>query len=424
MIRKFVLSTRNRERSAYVWNTAAAMLSSFQTVFILMIISRIDPVNDAGIFTIAFAVANLMMSIGKYGMRQFQVSDMARKYSFKTYVRSRVLSNSIMVCSCIVYLGYHILLNQYTLEKTLVIIFVCLVKLVDSVEDIYHGEFQKKGRLDVAGKILTTRLVMYIIVYILAYVRTNNLVISSIWSFLISAGISLIFNKIACKELLDDKRKVNNKEVLKLLKECLPLVISSFLVMYVGNAPKYALDTVLSSEEQACFGYVFMPVFVIGLLSQFIYQPIIYKLALLRNTGEISKLKSQVLKQMYIILGLTLITMIGGKILGIPILSIIYGVDLSGYENILMVLLFGGGILACVNFFQVIITIFRKQKVLMNGYLIGFLILWLSGRAVVRKGGMMGITIFYVCIVSMIMIIFGVQLVKCFKRETVDLQKN
>lgn len=417
MIKTFLLSTKNLEKSAYIWNTSAAMLSSFQTVFILMVISRIDPINDAGIFTIAFAIGNLMMSIGKYGMRQFQVSDMANKYSFKVYSKSRLLSNSVMICCCAAYLGYHLLMGHYTIKKTIVIILVCLVKLIDSIEDVYHGELQKKGRLDVAGKILTTRLGMYILIYITVYMLTKNLVFSSFLSFFVSAIICLIFNKVAYKALLTNTGKNNNREVIYLLKECFPLLISSFLIMYIGNAPKYALDTVLPSQEQACFGYVFMPVFVIGLLSQFVYQPIIYKLASLYSTSEISKLKSLVVKQIYIIIGLTILTLIGGKIVGIQILSIIYGVDLNKYEPILLVLLFGGGILACVNFFQVILTIFRKQKTLMNGYLIAFIIFGLLGREFVRNFGMMGISIFYIMVVSVILVLFTLQLLRCFRSK-------
>ena len=40
----------------------------------------------------------------------------------------------------------------------------------------------------------------------------------------------------------------------------LSLFGSTFLIMYIGNAPKYAIDSVLSNQDQASFNYVFMPV--------------------------------------------------------------------------------------------------------------------------------------------------------------------
>lgn len=62
MIKKILFGSKDKMKSAYLWNTCAAMLNAFQTVFILMLISRIDPVIDAGVFTIAFAIGNLMMA--------------------------------------------------------------------------------------------------------------------------------------------------------------------------------------------------------------------------------------------------------------------------------------------------------------------------------------------------------------------------
>ena len=52
MIKSFLYNSKNQNKSAYLWNTSAAMLNAFQTVFILMLISRIDPVIDAGVFTV------------------------------------------------------------------------------------------------------------------------------------------------------------------------------------------------------------------------------------------------------------------------------------------------------------------------------------------------------------------------------------
>lgn len=72
MIKKILFGSKDKMKSAYLWNTCAAMLNAFQTVFILMLISRIDPVIDAGVFTIAFAIGNLMMAIGNMEYASFK----------------------------------------------------------------------------------------------------------------------------------------------------------------------------------------------------------------------------------------------------------------------------------------------------------------------------------------------------------------
>ena len=150
-----------------------------------------------------------------------------------------------------------------------------------------------------------------------------------------------------------------------------------------------------------------MPVFVIGLMSQFVYQPIIHKIAIIWNDGRIQELIRIILKQAALILVLTLFAITGGYFLGIPVLSLIYGVNLAGYKNELVILLIAGGMLAFVNFFQMIITVTRYQNWLIWGYFIGSAIFVLLGKYIVNQAGLLGISIFYALIVSGIAVLFA-----------------
>lgn len=416
MIRNFLYNTRNQVRSAYIWNTASAMLNAFQTVFILMLISRIDPIEDAGVFTIAFAIGNLMMTIGRYGLRQFQVSDVKEKYSFKEYLWARVITGVLTILAILTYVGFQYRGGLYTAYKSAVVFLVCMAKLVDAFEDVLHGMLQQYRRLDVAGKILTLRMAGYIVVYMVVYVVTEDLVLTSAAAFLVTALMFVILNSFALRGFQVENRTFSWKKVRGLFLEGFPLFISSYFVMYIGNAPKYAIDTVLPSEAQACFNYIFMPVFVIGLMSQFIYQPVISKMAFMWHRGEKNQFGKIIVRQMIIILYITLAAMVGGYLLGIPVLSLIYGVDLQGYRSDLMILLAGGGMLAFVNFFHMILTVARCQKWLIWGYLLAFFVFVFLGKTVVERYGLFGISCFYTLIVAGISLMFGLMTVFAMKR--------
>lgn len=407
MIKAFLCGSKDKVKSAYLWNTSAAMLNAFQTVFILMLISRIDPVIDAGIFTIAFAIGNLMLSIGKFGVRQFQVSDVKETYSFKEYVFLRILTCVLMILAFSAYVGYYYAVGAYSTEKCLVILLVCMTKVVDAAEDVLHGMLQQHIRLDIAGKILTIRIASYIIVYLIIYAATQNLLMVSLIALAVSVVQFLILNYIAFKEFdIQWKQGVKWFQIWNLGRECFPLFIASYLVIYIGNAPKYAIDKVMSSEAQACFNYIFMPVFVISLMSQFVYQPVISKMALLWHEKNISQFKKMIFKQTGLIVLLSVAAVVGGYILGIPVLSIIYGVNLEAYKTALVILLLGGGALAFVNFLQMIITIARKQNLLIIGYFLTFLAFLFCGKMVVKSFGIVGISVFYTLLVSVIGLIF------------------
>ena len=149
-----------------------------------------------------------------------------------------------------------------------------------------------------------------------------------------------------------------------------------------------------------------MPVFVIGLLSRFIYQPLIGKMALLWHKGDLQKFLSMVIKQSAVMIGITIFVLAGGFVLGIPALSIVYGVNLTGFRAELMVLLLGGGFLAYTSFYQMVLTVIRKQNWLIAGYLLGYGLFLLLGRQAVEDGGILGVSVFYTIVVAIIAVYF------------------
>lgn len=71
-LKHFLLNSKNINKSSFIWNMAGSMLMAFQSVIMLMIITRTLNLYEAGVFTLAYASANLFLNIGKYGMRNFK----------------------------------------------------------------------------------------------------------------------------------------------------------------------------------------------------------------------------------------------------------------------------------------------------------------------------------------------------------------
>ena len=206
--------------------------------------------------------------------------------------------------------------------------------------------------------------------------------------------------------------------------ECFPLFISSYMTMYIINAPKYAIDKVLDSEAQACFNYIFMPVFVIGLMSQFVYQPIIGKLSLMWHQKEIGKFYKLIMHQGIIIGILSALVLLGGYLLGIPVLSIVFHVELSNYKGHFVILLVGGIFLAYIYFFQMIMTVIRQQNLLTIGYCIIYFVFFIFGSTVVREFGLMGISLFYMSALAVLAIAFFIMVIMKTKTYSKTVLKN
>ena len=70
---------------AFFWNTASGVINAGQSAIILILISYFLTKIDAGIYTIAIAIGNIVSVFSKYGMRNYQVTDIEEKYNFTTH---------------------------------------------------------------------------------------------------------------------------------------------------------------------------------------------------------------------------------------------------------------------------------------------------------------------------------------------------
>lgn len=406
-IKEFILDDHNIERDSYVWNMIGSMLMAFQSVIMLMILTRVLGLKEAGIFTIAYANANLFLTIGKYGMRYFQISDVKRQFTFAEYRMSRVLTAAAMLVTAFAYIVYAAAVNGYSAEKIQVIVWMCLFKVTDALEDIYHGYYQSRNRLDIASKCMTIRIGVTILVYAAGLIVIKDQLRALIIATILTGVLLAVFTKWSMEGFVIPKEKAAPVNVKKILLTCFPLFAGGFLSFYIGNAPKYAIDSMLTDEIQACYGFIAMPVFVIGLLNNFIFNPMLYKLSVMWDEGRIKEFVKRIFIQTGIVAAITMLCIVGAYILGVPVLSWLYNTNLAPFKDELLILLLGGGFLGLSGLLNAVITIIRFQKSLMWGYASVALMALLFSKRIVGKYGMMGAAVLYTALMAILCIVFS-----------------
>lgn len=398
------LNVKNRSKANYIWNTIAGLLNASEAVLLSMVITRMLDLKSAGIITIAFTTANLFSTVGKYGVRNFQVTDNADKYTFRNYLFARFITVAVMISLSFMYCAAGFWGRAYTVAKAGTIFVMCMILAVEAIEDVFWGLYQKNGRIDIGAKLFIIRWGSILVIYILGIYFTRNLLLTSVIAFFASVVIFFFCNRTIYPHFVQEKRQL---ELMALLKDCFPLCMSAFLRFYISNAPKYAIDKYLTDEIQACFGFVSMPVFVINLLSEFIYQPMLVKMGIEWRSNDYSMLTRRIGKQILIIFSLWLICISGAYLLGVPVLSFVFHADLSEYKSELQLMLSGGGLLAIASFFVVILTIMRKTKMILGSYLTAAAIGGFFFSPVVLKCGTVGASVFYIIIMFLLTMLLG-----------------
>ena len=391
MLKRIIQETDERRiaRRGKLFIVASGGLSAAFSVIILIVAARSLSLEETGILTIALAIAKLLLNIGKYGMRNYQVTDTHEVY-FSEWLVSRVITTVVMM---VVSVGY-CLVNGYAQYKACIILLVCLLYAGECMEDVYTGFYQKEDRLDVSSYIQTARYVVLYLVFGIGLLFSRNLMTACLFSVLATGLLVYIYSVRTLRYFPHRQAAPRKNVVAKLLVDCFPLCLMSFILIYLSNAPKYEIDKLYDSDVQAYFGFVSMPIFAISLLSGFIFQPQIVNLSHSWKERNFSRFEKIVRRQFVYILVVSLLCIVLGWLLGIPFLSLLYDVEgLEAYKFTFVVLLIGGAGTAVINFLAALLVIFRLQKLILYAHIVTGLGIFLSIKPVIRYFGIDGATI-------------------------------
>ena len=207
-----------------------------------------------------------------------------------------------------------------------------------------------------------------------------------------------------------EKIRIDFVNVKQILIICFPLFLAATLSIYIANSPKYLIDWYLDDHAQAIFGYLMMPAFTIMVINQFIYQPIIRDLGELWQQEYKKPFIKRVLLQYLVVAAITLLVIIVGATIGIPLLSFFYNTDLSDYKTDFIILLFGGGVYALSSFIMVPLTAMRLQKLLAYGFVAVSIASIVLGMVLIQKAGVRGATLLYLALNTLL----AIYLTACF----------
>lgn len=378
-------------KRAFIWNIIGSGLNAAATMILTIAATRMAGVEAGGVLGLAFGLCQVFAEIASYEVRPFQSTDLEERFRFQEYYGLRLITCLVMTVICAGYVfGF-----QYTGEKASVVFAVCMFKMLDSFSDLFQGLFQQKNHLEYAGQALSLRIAVAGGAYILVLGLTKSPLLAA-WAMpLSSIPCIALFDMRLAKKFADRVAPVFHWDACKkILVECFPLFASAFMNMYILNASKIQVDRV-APHLQGYWTPIYMPAAVINLFSIFAFRPMLTMLRAQWSDGE----NRAFLKSVGILVGwvvlVTLLALGGGYLLGIPVLQLLYGLDLGAYRGVLMLVLIGGGFNAMATVLYYVITVMRRQYFLILGEGITFLSTLLLTPILVEHRGLQGAALAY-----------------------------
>ena len=142
-----VIEKDKRFKKNFIWNIIGTTFNSFNSLFFMIIVTRVNGTNDAGIFTLAYTTACILYMIGVYAGRIFQVTE-NEKINDKEYIVNRIGTFALMIIISIAF----VFIKKYDTYKGWIFIIICLYKAMEAFSDVLYGVLQKKDLLYKVGK--------------------------------------------------------------------------------------------------------------------------------------------------------------------------------------------------------------------------------------------------------------------------------
>ena len=344
------------DKKNVIWNIIGASANAFNSLFFAIVVTRIYGINDAGIFTYCYATACLLYMIGVYEGRTFQVTDISNKNSDTDYIYHRIITCAIMMIVTLMFT----IIKGFEPYKLGIFVTLCLFKCIEAFAESIYAIVQKNKQLYKVGISMFIKAVIALVLFTIINLITKNLLIACISIVIVNIVFLILYDFKNIKEIRITRTKISKKSIINLFKIGFFTFALTFLGNYLINVSRYAIDDKLTDDMQTIFGIIIMPASLMGLLGQYIIQPALIKISKYIKDKNYTNLKNIFMKLIGINFALGVLIVICAYILEVPILEIIYGIELKPYFIEMIIIVVGSILYSLSTILSAILIAMRK----------------------------------------------------------------
>ena len=396
----------NHPRRDYVWNTIGQSLWGALFPVLTIVATQLAGAEEAGRFNLAFTVATLLLFMGNYGVRTYQVSDLDEMDSFAAYQIQRAATCLIMLATGATYC----LVRGYDTAMMLISAGAFGYRAIDAFADVFEGRLQQMDKLYLSGISIALRTAIPLAVFTLLLAVTHSLPVASV--ALAASELAVLLLVTLPLTLLETpaSRAWEWLEVRELFVECFPAFVALFLFNLIESMPKFAMEGVLPYEDQVYFSAIYFPAQMALMVVGFIYKPQLVRLAgIWQDSSQRARFDLIVAAMLGACVVVSLVLLLFVATLGIPLSSIMYGTDFEPFRAAQYLMICAGGLAAAIDFLFQILTVLRAQSAATRLYVAAFLFVTVASMAFVRTSGFMGAVHAYLAVMVVLFVALGAQ---------------
>ena len=371
--------------SGVLWFTVGNSMQAGTTVLMTMLTGYVLDLKSVGIFSFALMASQLLYTVGLFGANDLQMTDYDHRYRFGDYFKVKVVSTLAAMLICFILPG---LLGLHG-RKMACLFLLTTYMLINSAAELYQSMLFQAQRLDLSGKMLFFRMTVSLAGFAVVILIKRSLLHACAVLLLVNFAATCFSVRRWCGAYRDSPCILRDGKEKELFIESFPLCLSVLGFLLNINAPKFLINYFLTDEIQGIYTILFMPVYAVNLISQFIFKPYLIKYArnLEKQDGSFEKL---LLSQTLFIGLCAVLAAFGMWLLGPWLLKLLFSKDLTAYRGWMGVFMVSGGLMALNQLCYYLLVLLKRQKMILANYSVGIIVSFIVGIAVIPHTGIMG----------------------------------
>lgn len=339
------------------WNAFGSLVYLGSQWLLAVFVVRILGYEDAGIFSLSMSLTNTFYSLANYGIRNFQVSDLNRRFSDEEYIYGRSMTSGAAFLLCV----FYCLFCGYEKRTCIAVwLFMCF-RICEAFQDVYYGIEQKNSDMKSIGISNILKGIAAATVFFLTAVLSGSLICALFMMFIMITLVLILYDRRHAHIYMTAIKKKDFWNVCRIFWFCAPTALNSFITNYILTYPKLAIEREMGNKALGIYSAIGMPVLIVQMAAVYIFAPLVVVFAEYIQKKQRKAFYRLFVKVIIIIGSIGMIAVAAAILGGNIFLTILFGKESSKYIYILYPLILCTVLTATVWFMSAVLTVCRDD---------------------------------------------------------------
>lgn len=348
-------------KQSMLWNMTGSVINLICQYLITVLVVRLtSELDSAGVYSLATSIFGIFSPIAGYGLYSYQATDVREEYTLGEYLSLTCGTSFICIVCITVYTVF-----TCRIDIWLIVIFFGLYRVISTIFDSLHAYDQMRHRMDIIAISIAARGIISLAIFAASFSLTGNLLITFALMGIGTLILSLAYDLPATLQLTNIRLGISRIKALRLLKGCLPIVISQVAYGAVPSIPRQYLSALCGDASLGLYASVAAPVAIIQTGAAYIYNPLVSYFAEHFMKGNRQGFTRLLKKTLLGILGVGLAGFIGILIFAHPVLNLLYGNKVAAHSYLMYPLVVSSVLLGTQGLFNNLLVGMRATRLML-----------------------------------------------------------